>query len=51
MESETPDIKKFKTVKDYATEHNITVQAVYKKVKSGKVKHKKMGSYILIDLN
>ncbi len=51
MESQNIDLKKFKTVKDYAVENNITVQAVYKRVKAGKLKYKTMGSYILIDLN
>lgn len=51
MELEQIDIKKFKTVQDYATERNISVQAVYKQIRTGKIKSKKIGSYILIDLN
>ena len=51
MEIEQIPLAKFKTIKDYATEKGISVQAVYKRIKSGKLKSKKLGSYILIDLN
>jgi len=51
MQSEQVDLKKFKTVSDYAIGKGITVQAVYKQIKANKLKTKKMGSYILIDLN
>jgi len=39
---------KYLPVKDYATKYNITVQNVYQKLKRGKLKGKKIGSYQLI---
>ena len=35
-------------VKDYAIKYNMTVQNVYQKLKRGKLKGKKLGSYQLI---
>ena len=42
--------KVFIPVKEYANRHGITVQAVYQKLKKGKLKGKKIGSYQLIEL-
>jgi hypothetical protein len=38
----------FVPVKEYAKLKNITSQAVYKKIKSGKLESKKIGTYTLV---
>jgi len=38
----------FQPVKDYALKHNITVQAVYERIKKETVYVKKIGSYTLV---
>ena len=40
---------KVQTVKQYATDQNISVQAVYSRIKRGKVKFRKIGSLHLIE--
>jgi len=37
------------TVKQYANDQNISVQAVYSRIKKGKVKFRKIGSLHLIE--
>ncbi len=39
---------RYKPVKDYAKEKNITVQAVYQMIKRGNLKIKKIGTYTLV---
>lgn len=39
---------KYQPVKDYAVKNNITVQAVYERIKKGKVLIKKIGTYTLV---
>jgi len=51
MEEIEPLTKKFKTVQEYASMNFISVQAVYKRIKSGKLKARKLGKLTLIDLN
>ncbi len=51
MEIDEPLIKKFQTVQEYAVAKEITVQAVYKRIKSGKIKTRKVGTLTLIDIN
>lgn len=41
-------MKGYQTVKDYAEVNNITVQAVYERIKKGKLDIKKLGSFILV---
>jgi predicted DNA-binding protein YlxM (UPF0122 family) len=43
------NLQNLKPVKDYAEEHGITKDAVYKAIRRGKLKAKKIGSYILVD--
>lgn len=38
----------FQPVKDYALKNEITVQAVYDRIKRGKVAVKKVGTYTLV---
>lgn len=40
--------KKYKPVKDYANEKELTVQAVYQAIKRGTLSYIKIGSYILV---
>lgn len=40
--------KAFIPVKDYAGKHKLTVQAVYKRIKTGRLKMKKIGTYTLV---
>ncbi len=40
--------KPFMPVKDYAARKNITVQAVYKMIKKGKLTVRMIGSYTLV---
>lgn len=35
-------------VKDFAIQNNITVQAVYERIKKGTILHKKIGTYTLV---
>ena len=44
------DQKSYKPVKDYANEKGLTVQAVYQAIKRGTLKHKKIGSYTLVEV-
>lgn len=41
---------KYIPVKDYAEKHNMSVQNVYQRIKRGKLKGKKIGSYQLIQV-
>jgi predicted DNA-binding protein YlxM (UPF0122 family) len=45
---EEPKIKNFTPVKDYAAMNNISVQAVYDRIKAEKVEVKKIGTYTLV---
>lgn len=47
-ETEQPKPKSFTPVKDYALVNNITVQAVYDRIRSNKLEVKKIGSYTLV---
>ncbi len=40
--------KSFTPVKDYAIANNLTVQAVYDRIKSNKLEVKKIGTYTLV---
>lgn len=40
--------KPFMPVKDYANQHNISVQAVYKMIKTGRIHSRKIGTYTLV---
>lgn len=40
--------KVYASVKDYAAKRQVSVQSVYQKLKRGKLKGKKIGSYQLI---
>ena len=40
--------KSFLPVKDYAMQHNVSVQAVYKAIKTGRLKMRKIGTYTLV---
>jgi hypothetical protein len=40
--------KPFLPVKDYALQHNISVQAVYKTIKTGRLRMRKIGTYTLV---
>jgi hypothetical protein len=40
--------KSFQPVKEYATQRQISVQAVYKAIKAGRLRMRKIGSYILV---
>lgn len=40
--------KPYKPVKEYAQINGVTVQAVYQKIKAGKLKSKKIGTYTLV---
>ena len=40
--------KKYKPVKDYAKDKDITVQAVYQMIKRGNLEFKKIGTYTLV---
>lgn len=42
------DPKKYKPVKEYAAEKKMSVQAVYKKIKKGKLEYMKVGTYTLV---
>lgn len=44
-------LNKFQTVQEYAVNNNISVQAVYKRIKHEKLKIRKLGKLILIDLD
>lgn len=48
MDFKTLKEKNFMPVKDFATAMNITVQAVYERIKAGTVEVKKIGSYTLV---
>jgi len=41
-------INGYMPVKDYAAKHNISVQAVYQKIKRGYLESTKIGSYVLV---
>ena len=45
---ETEKQKSFSPVKDYAIANNLTVQAVYDRIKANKLEVKKIGSYTLV---
>lgn len=38
----------FLPVKDYAIQHNVSVQAVYKMIKTGRLRMRKIGTYTLV---
>ena len=40
--------KSFIPVRDYAIKHQITVQAVYKMIKTGRIQSTKIGTYTLV---
>jgi hypothetical protein len=42
------DFEGWKTVAEYAKEHSITVQAVYHRAKTCKIKSKKIGTILLV---
>jgi hypothetical protein len=42
------DFQGWKTVAEYAEEQNITVQAVYHRAKTGKIKSRKIGTVLLV---
>lgn len=48
MLKQTSEVKKFMPVKDFAILMNLTVQAVYERIKAGTVEVKKIGSYTLV---
>lgn len=49
--TESSVLTKYMTVQEYAVDKGISVQAIYKKIKYGKLKTRKLGKLILIDLN
>ncbi len=38
-------------VKDYAAQKNVTVQAVYQAIKRGTLKSRRIGSFILVEID
>lgn len=46
----TKESIKIKTVKQYADDNNVSVQAVYQSIKRGNLKTRKLGSTILIEV-
>lgn len=42
------DTMKYMPVKEYAARERMSLSAVYKKIRQKKLKHKKIGSYILV---
>jgi len=40
--------KPFQPVRDYANQHQVSVQAVYKMIKTGRVQSTKIGTYTLV---
>ena len=40
--------KPFIPVRDFANQHNISVQAVYKAIKAGRLRMRKIGTYTLV---
>lgn len=48
METTELNIGNFKPVKDYAILNNITVQAVYDRIKAEKLEVRKIGSFTLV---
>ena len=45
---DTIKIENWMTVNEYADKHEISVQAVYKAIKKGKLKTRKLGSLMLV---
>ena len=42
------ELKGYMPVKDYAEKEKLTVQAIYKAIREGRLESKKLGSYTLV---